>query len=76
MKIKDGKNNVDVCHKDCINRPCYWPRTDPGVFTAGQGYKSRGSKPSYAWICGNRAIHGCPDDYCGITPKIEGKSRS
>lgn len=66
MKVRDKelKVKVDVCHNECPERPCYWPRTDPGVFTPGKGYKSRGSRPSEDWICGNRAIHGCPDEYC------------
>jgi len=67
MKIKDKnlKVQVDICHEDCPSRECYWARPDPGVFTQGQGYKSRGSKPSRDYICGNRAIRGCPDKYCG-----------
>ena len=66
MKIRDKtlKVIVDVCDKSCPNRPCYWPRTDPGVFTPGKGYKTRGNKPSNEYICGTRAIHGCPDEYC------------
>lgn len=66
MKVKDKnlKRMVDVCDKECPNRPCYWPRTDPGVFVPGKGYKSRGSKPSNEYICGTRAIYGCPDEYC------------
>ena len=66
MKVKDKELNVmvDVCDKNCTNRPCYWPRTDPGVFVQGKGYKSRGNKPSPEYICGTRAIHGCPDEYC------------
>lgn len=68
MKVKDLKLgvNVDVCSKECVtkNRECYWPRPDPGVFTPGQGYKTRGSKPDNNYICGNRAIRGCPDKYC------------
>lgn len=68
MKVKDksiGKI-VDVCDKRCVidNRPCYWPRPDPGVFTPGRGYKARGSNHSHEYICGTRAIHGCPDQYC------------
>jgi hypothetical protein len=66
MKVKDKEINktVEVCHKECPKRECYWPRPDPGVFTPGKGYKSRGSKPSSEYICGHRAIHGCPDKYC------------
>ena len=65
MKIRDKniKHLVDVCHKDCPNRECYWPRPDPGVFTPGKGYKSRGPKQSSEYICGTRAIHGCPEQY-------------
>lgn len=64
VKDKDLKRMIDVCDKDCQERPCYWPREDPGVFIQGQGYKRRGSGRDTAWICGNRAIHGCPDEYC------------
>ena len=66
MKIKDGKILVDVKEKACLGRRCYWPRPDPGVFVQGRGYKTRGSKPSTEWICGTRAIHGCPDEFCSI----------
>ena len=66
MRVRDNglKRDVDVCHGECPARECYWPRPDPGVFTPGKGYKSRGSKPSGEYICGTRAIHGCPDKYC------------
>ena len=62
MKIRDKtiKELVDVSEKDCLNRTCYWPRPDPGVFTQGVGYRTRnpGRKPE--WLCGHREIHGCP----------------
>ena len=63
MKVHDKKirEDVDVCEKDCPTRTCYWPRPDPGIFTQGVGYRRR--KPE--WICGHRAIHGCPDEYGG-----------
>jgi hypothetical protein len=68
MKVKDKSLNVwvDVCDTICVTEPrkCYWPRPDPGVFTPGKGYKSRGSKPGEEYICGTRAIRGCPDEYC------------
>ena len=59
MKIKDRKSGklVDVSEKDCPNRPCYWPRPDPGIFNQGQGYRFR----SNDWLCGTREIRGCPD---------------
>ena len=64
MKVydKELKKKVDVCCADCPKYKCYWARPDPGVFVPGRGYKSRGSKPSNEYICGNRAIHGCPDN--------------
>jgi len=60
MKIKDKnlKLLVDVANAECTSRSCYWPRADPGVFTQGQGYKSRGR--DIGWLCGTREIHGCP----------------
>uniref|UniRef100_A0A6H1ZLD1 Uncharacterized protein n=1 Tax=viral metagenome TaxID=1070528 RepID=A0A6H1ZLD1_9ZZZZ len=60
MKIKDKKLKklVDVSDEDCLHRPCYWPRLDPGVFTQGVGYKTRSGKQE--WLCGNREIRGCP----------------
>jgi len=68
MKIKDKtyKVFVDVACKECQSRECYWPREDPGVFTQGQGYRSRDSsgKTKPEWLCGNREIHGCPEKYC------------
>lgn len=64
MKVKDKalKVLVDVSHKDCPNRECYWARPDPGVFTQGQGYRQRASGDK-GFICGHREIHGCPDTY-------------
>ena len=64
MKIRDKalKEMVDVSDKDCPNRPCYWPRPDPGVFSQGQGYRSRGYNAG--WMCGTREAHGCPLKYC------------
>ena len=64
MKVKDKQLRVlvDVAHKDCPTLKCYWPRQDPGIFTQGQGYRSRDpygkSKPE--WLCGRREISGCP----------------
>ena len=49
---------VEMRDKDCLSRSCYWPRPDPGVFTQGQGYRSREGKRQ--WLCGTREIHGCP----------------
>jgi len=67
MKVRDKKihEDVNVCEKDCPTRTCYWPRPDPGIFTQGVGYRIRypGRKPE--WICGHRAIHGCPNEYGG-----------
>lgn len=66
MKVRDKKlkENVDVSNKACLNRDCYWPRPDPGVFTPGQGYKARENKIRSNYICGTRAVHGCPDKHC------------
>lgn len=66
MLIKDRqfKVNVDVSDADCLNRKCYWPRPDPGVFTQGQGYRQRAGKQG--WLCGNREIRGCPIPKPGI----------
>lgn len=63
MKIKDKKvkQMVDVSYEECPTRECYWPRPDPGIFVQGRGYQSRPGKAE--WICGHRAIHGCPDKY-------------
>lgn len=60
MKIrdKDLKVMVDVRQSQCLKRMCYWPRQNPGSFTQGRGY----SKPTKDWICGTRAIHGCPTE--------------
>lgn len=58
MKIRDKnlKVAVDVFDKQCPTRNCYWARQNPGVFTPGRGYSNAGKD----WICGTRAIHGCP----------------
>src|SRR5690606_15538386 len=59
MEIRDKnlKQKVDVVDALCLKRSCYWPRPDPGVFTQGQGYRSRHGKRK--WLCGTREIHGC-----------------
>ena len=60
MKIRDKtvKELVDVLDKNCLKRPCYWPRPDPGVFTQGVGYRSRPGERQ--WLCGHRECRGCP----------------
>ena len=60
MKVRDKKVKewVDVSDGDCPKRPCYWPRSDPGTFTQGVGYRSREGK--VGWLCGRREINGCP----------------
>jgi len=62
VKIKDKtlKRYVSVSCKDCPMYKCYWPRPDMGVFTQGQGYRSRGYDAGY--MCGTREVHGCPDN--------------
>lgn len=63
MKVRDKKLrvSVDVKEANCVKdgRNCYWPRPDPGVFSQGQGYQTRGSGP-VGWLCGTREINGCP----------------
>ena len=60
MKVKDKEINekVEVRDKSCLKKSCYWPRSDPGVFSQGRGYRSRSIK--IGWLCGTREIHGCP----------------
>jgi hypothetical protein len=66
VKVRHKGVQVDVSAKDCPRRPCFWARPDPGVFTQGQGYKSRGGG-SAGWLCGTREIHGCPDNRATTT---------
>ena len=64
IRYKENKQMVDVSKgKECLTFECYWPRPDPGVFTQGQGSRTREGKRE--WLCGTREIRGCP-----ITPKI------
>ncbi|MBK5938873.1 hypothetical protein [Halochromatium roseum] len=62
MKVRDKTigETVDVYDRHCLRRPCYWPRSDPGAFTQGQGYQQR-SGGDRGYLCGNREIRGCPD---------------
>jgi hypothetical protein len=63
MNIRDPKLRalVSVLDRDCLKRPCYRPRRDPGIFVQGQGYRTRpGGNGGYE--CGRRAVHGCPDE--------------
>lgn len=77
MKVRDKtiKQSVNVADRRCLGCSCYWPRPDPGVFTLGQGYRSRGGgKPE--WVCGTRDARGCPYNkkcvVCGTThPEYE-----
>ncbi len=63
MRVKDkaAGHMVSVCESNCLRKPCYWPRPDPGVFTQGQGYRSRLGKQ--IWLCGTREVRGCPDGH-------------
>jgi len=65
MKVKDKKlkERVDVCSPECLTRPCYWPRPNPGSFQIGRGYRSYGDERDKEWLCGTRNAHGCPDKY-------------
>lgn len=60
MKVRDRniEQTVDVADRRCLKCSCYWPRPDPGVFTQGQGYRTRTGKQG--WLCGTREIRGCP----------------
>ena len=68
MKIrdKDLKRLVEMRDKDCLKRPCYWPRKDPGSYTQGIGYKHRSDE----WLCGKREINGCPTSSIPRDPAI------
>jgi len=60
VRDKQCKKMVDVSRgKECLTYECYWPRPDPGVFTQGQGYRTR-EGGSRGWLCGTREAHGCP----------------
>ncbi len=60
MKVRDKelKVSVDVYEASCLRKKCYWPRTNPGVFTQGRGYSNAGKD----WLCGTRHAHGCPPE--------------
>ncbi len=57
IKDKELKVKVDVLDAECLQRRCYWPRSNPGVYTQGRGYSN--AKPK-EWLCGTRCAHGCP----------------
>jgi len=67
VKIRDKSIGVavDVRDRVCPRRECYWPRSDPGVFTQGVGYRSRPGPRE--WLCGNREIRGCPHPLPEVT---------
>lgn len=58
MKVKDKnlKMMVNVYASNCLNKSCYWPRSNPGVFSQGRGY----SNATNEMLCGTRHAHGCP----------------
>lgn len=58
VKVKGYPKPIDVSCKDCPNKSCFWPRSDPGTFVQGRGYRFR----SNDWLCGTREIHGCPQE--------------
>ena len=63
MKVKDKQLKVwvDVAETRCPGLTCYWPRPDPGIFTQGQGYRTRDPRSTKTeWLCGTREIRGCP----------------
>lgn len=76
MKVydKDLKVEVNVYKQECLKYACYWPRTDPGVFTQGQGYKQRGRAVVEDWLCGTRQIHGCPKNPTEMGSNVECRS--
>jgi hypothetical protein len=51
VKDKTIKTNVDVSDAQCLTRPCYWPRSDPGVFVQGQGYRHQREPAVWAIRC-------------------------
>lgn len=57
VRDKNLKRSVDVLCKECLKYACFWPRPDPGSFTQGVGYRSRGPTQ---WLCGTREVNGCP----------------
>ena len=63
MKIRDKTLgvHVDVYSAKCPAYRCYWPRPDPGIFTQGQGYRTR-VNGSRGYLCGTREIRGCPKE--------------
>lgn len=65
MEVRDRKikQTVNVCCKECLNRECYWPRPNPGIFIQGKGYSRFGNDMDNEYVCGTREIHGCPDKY-------------
>ena len=68
MKVRDKelKVSVDVYEASCIGKKCYWPRTNPGVFTQGRGYSNAGKD----WLCGTRHAHGCPPEN-DVVPNVQ-----
>ncbi len=62
MKIRDKtlKADVAVRDRDCLARPCYRPRRDPGILIPGIGYRER-SGGNGGYECGWREVHGCPN---------------
>ena len=58
---RGGKHytKVDVLEKTCIKKECYRPMPDKGSYVQGRGYVSYYENPE--WVCGTRALHGCPD---------------
>jgi len=63
MKLRDKKlkRDVDVRERACFDRPCYWPRQNPGSFVQGRGYRAYGDARDKEWICGTRDVRGCPE---------------
>jgi len=60
----DKFKKVDVSHKDCPKRECFWLGFDKGSFVPGRGYTnyhtdSKGKQIEYP-VCMRRYLHGCP----------------
>ena len=64
MKVKIKDRLVDVCDRECPNRPCFSLGLDKGTFTQGRGYTSyhkdaQGRTVEHP-VCWTRHLQGCP----------------
>ena len=66
MKVKIGREQVEVLDRLCAKRSCFVRGEDKGTFVQGRGYTSYYDKPRI--VCWTRHLRGCPTAFICPAP--------